>query len=332
MTQSNTENMNADVSFDGISVADARGILELRGAAFQQAISRATKLREHNSGDSFNLCWIVNAKSGNCSQDCAFCAQSSRSSANSPSYPMLDVDEIVRAAVDAKQGGAVRFSLVTSGRSLKPGRELDAVCEANRGICETGLKVCGSFGCVDRDVLETLRDSGLVRYHHNLETAESLWPSICSTRPYEDSRRVVRDAIDVGLGVCTGGIFGLGESLEQRIELLDEVRRLNVDSVAINFFVPIPGTPLGNVDELTPLDGLRIIVAARLMMPQKEIRVCGGREKNIRDLQGLIPLAGASGMMIGGYLTTPGREPEVDLQMLRDLGLKPDVVSFSKGH
>ncbi|HUT76958.1 MAG TPA: biotin synthase BioB [Polyangia bacterium] len=305
----------------------ARQVLELEGAALWRAVAEAAALRERRHGRSINLCWIVNARSGDCGEDCAFCAQSARSDAAIQRYGLLPPEEIIRAALQAAREGAVRFSIVTSGRVVKPGADLDAILEAVRRICgETSLSVCASLGVVEPAVLAALREAGVSRYHHNLETAPSHWPAICTTRPYEDSRRVIRDARDAGLEVCSGGIIGLGESLDQRAELLGEIDRLGVESVALNFFVPVPGTPLAHLPGPAPLECLRVVVAARLLMPDRDIRVCGGRERNLRDLQAVALAAGVSGMMIGGYLTTPGRAVEEDLRTFRDIGLEPDTI------
>jgi biotin synthase len=309
----------------GLFSRDARELLDAEGQKLIAAFSEANRLRELRHGRSINLCSIANARSGACDQNCAFCAQSSRSDAQIAKYPLVSPDEIVSAAIRAAEGGAVRFSIVTSGGAMRSGRELDTVLVAIQWIVEkTGLDVCASLGCVTRDALDDLKAAGLSRYHHNLEAAASYWPAVCTTRPYEEQRRVVRDAKAAGLEVCSGGIFGMGESLDQRIELLDELRGLEVDAVALNFFNPIPGTPLGGIAPISPLDCLRVVVAARLMMPRIDIRLCGGRERNGRDLQSMMILGGASGMMIGGYLTTPGRQPAEDLAMLRDIGLVPD--------
>ena len=311
----------------GLFAQDAREILDLEGHALVAALAEASRLRELRHGRSVNLCWIVNARSGACDQDCAFCAQSARSDARIEVYPLLAAEEIVAAAQKAADAGAVRFSIVTSGGAMRRGRLLDAVLVAIERIRnETGLDVCASLGCVERGVLDELKRAGLMRYHHNVETSESYWPRVCTTRPYGEQRRVVVDAAEAGLEVCSGGVFGMGESLDQRIELLDEVRILDVDSVAINFFTPIPGTPFGEIAPISPLDCLRVVIAARLMMPRRDIRVCGGRERNVRDLQAMLLLGGASGLMIGGYLTTPGRPPEDDLAMIRDIGLVPDAI------
>ncbi len=308
-----------------ISLEEARGVLELEGAELQAAIAESSRLRERRHGRSVNLCWIVNARSGHCDQDCAFCSQSSRSRAEIRKHQMLAPEEIVRDSRRAAEAGAVRYSIVASGSAMRPGRDLDRVLEAaDRIVEETGLAVCASLGVVEPPVLRALKDAGVSRYHHNLETAESFWPRVCGTRPWEGSRRVIREAKGNGLETCCGGIFGLGESSEQRIELLEEVRRLDVDSTALNFFVPVAGTPLEDLDELEPLDCLRITVAARMMMPEVDVRICGGRERNARELQAWLLPAGASGLMVGGYLTTGGRPVEEDLRMIADSGFEPD--------
>jgi biotin synthase len=315
----------------GLFTADARELLDAEGHKLLSALAEANRLRELRHGRSVNLCSIANARSGACDQDCGFCAQSSRSHAAIAAYPLLDVEEIVSAAYRAVASGAVRFSIVTSGGAMRPGRDLDGVLTALGRISEeTGLETCASLGCVSRDVLTALKAAGLKRYHHNLEAAESYWPSVCTTRPFAEQRRVVRDAKDVGLEVCSGGIFGMGESKNQRIALLEELRALDVDAVALNFFTPIPGTPFADVRPISPLDCLRIVIAARLMMPRRDIRLCGGRERNGRDLQAMLLVGGASGMMIGGYLTTPGRSPGEDLAMIRDLGLVPDEIPMGR--
>jgi len=279
----------------GLFTKDAREILEAEGQGLYTALLEAHRLRERRHGRSVNLCWIANARSGHCDQDCAFCAQSIRSSAGIDAYPLLAPSRLVDAAKRAAAAGAVRFSIVTSGREVEEGRDLGTILfTVDRIRQETALDVCVSLGCVSRAVLDRLRAAGVTRYHHNLECAESFWPEVCTTRPYEESRRVIRDARAAGLEVCSGGVFGMGESLDQRIELLDEARRLEVDSVALNFFVPIEGTPFERVAPIDPMACIRVIVAARLMMPRCDIRICGGRERNLRDLQALALIAGAA--------------------------------------
>jgi biotin synthase len=233
------------------------------------------------------------------------------------------VDRIVEAARDAAARGAHRFGIVTSGRGVHEEREVETIARAVEIVAGSlPLEPCVSLGLVEGEFLHRLRDAGLTRYHHNLETAESFFPNICTTRRYEDSVETVRAAREVGLKTCSGGIFGLGESKAQRVELLEALRQLDVDSVPLNFLNPIPGTRLEGRKTLEPLEGLKIIAVARLMMPDKEIRVCGGREVTLRDLQSWALLAGADGLMVGGYLTTAGRGVDEDLRMIADAGFE----------
>ena len=186
------------------------------------------------------------------------------------------------------------------------------------------MESCASLGILSEETLTSLKSSGLHSFHHNLETSRSFFPNICSTHDYEDDVNAVRRAKKLGFYVCSGGIFGLGESNAHRVELADTLRELDVDSIPINFLNPRPGTPLANQSSLTPVECLKIIALFRFMLPQKDIVICGGREMNLRDLQPLIFAAGANGMMIGNYLTTFGRDHEKDLQMVKDLGLTPN--------
>jgi biotin synthase len=175
---------------------------------------------------------------------------------------------------------------------------------------------------MEKDILQKLKDSGLKRYHHNLETARSYFSEICGTRSYDDQIKTIENAKSAGLEICCGGIFGLGESLEQRIEMLDTIRSLDIDSIPINFLNPIPGTKLAECENLTPEDCLKIIAAARLMMPDKSIRVCGGREFNLKERQSDIFRAGADSLMIGDYLVTSGNKIDTDREMIANAGLE----------
>ena len=219
--------------------------------------------------------------------------------------------------------GAREYSIVTSGAGIRREEELLAVEQGLARVRrETALMRCASLGNLDGEALARLKAAGLETFHHNLECARSFFPRICTTHAYEEDVATVRRAREAGLRVCSGGIFGLGERPAQRVELAETLRDLDVDSVPINFLNPIPGTPLEGRCDLTPLDCLRIIAVFRLMLPEKDIVVCGGREKNLRDLQSWIFLAGANGMLVGDYLTTTGRDGAADLQMVRDLGLE----------
>jgi biotin synthase len=317
------ERIEADsLSGKGICAEDAVVVLGLPQSEIWRLLAVSERVRHDFKGDQIRLCSIVNAKSGLCSEDCAFCSQSSRSKASIEKYPLLEEDEIVMAARDAKQRGAREFSIVTSGFSMRNSGELDRVGNAiSRIRSEVGIETCVSLGALSAEHISFLLSRGLRSVHHNLETARGFFPSICTTHDYEEDIRAVRVAKAAGAWVCCGGIFGIGESATDRVELAMTLRELDVDSIPVNFLNPIEGTPLNGKSDLTPFGCLKIIVMMRLCHPSREIIICGGRQVNLRDLQGLIFAAGASGMMIGNYLTTSGRPAEDDLRMVEDLGL-----------
>jgi biotin synthase len=235
----------------------------------------------------------------------------------------VDEEEIVSCARSAEQNGARCYGIITSGTGIQPGAELEKICRAVRRIkAETGIDPSCSLGILDLKTALLLKEAGMVTYHHNLETSRSFFPSICTTHDYEDDVETIRAVKQAGLKVCCGGIFGLGEGFGHRVEMAETLRELDVDTVPINFLNPVEGTRLADADFLTPMECLKIIAVYRFMLPSRNLTVCGGREKNLRELQSWIFLAGASGMMTGNYLTTPGRAPEQDRQMLTDLGMK----------
>jgi biotin synthase len=304
-------------------VVDADEAVKLTGATGSDRyllFAEASRIREHFVGNVVHLCSIINAKSGRCAENCAFCAQSAHHDTGAPVYPLVDEDEIVRCAALAEQNGAGCYGIVTSGTSINKGEELDRVCRAvSRIKSETGISPSCSLGILDEETALRLKNAGMETYHHNLETARSFFPQICSTHDYEEDVATVRAAKAAGLRVCCGGIFGLGESFAQRIEMALTLRELDVDSIPLNFLNPVAGTRLESADNLTPLECLTIISVYRFLLPGKRLSVCGGREKNLRELQSWMFLAGADGTMTGNYLTTPGRPPELDRQMLKDL-------------
>ncbi|MEJ2067271.1 MAG: biotin synthase BioB [Deltaproteobacteria bacterium] len=282
----------------------------------------ACRIRDHYNGHGIKLCAIVNAKSGRCPEDCAFCAQSAHHKTQIEAYPLMEPRQILHKAREAEAMGARRFSIVTSGKALTE-RELGKVLQALRLMKEeTGLALCASLGMMAQRTAQQLKEAGLSRYHHNLETAPSFFPSICTTHRYDEDLDTLRNAQEAGLEICSGGIFGLGESAQQRLELAFTLREMAVDSVALNFLNPIPGTPLARSNGLTPLEILKSVALFRFILPERDIRICGGREVGLRDLHPLIFWAGANGIMIGNYLTTQGRNHRADLQMIQDLKLE----------
>jgi len=310
------------MSGEGIGREDALAVLSLGNDALWRLLDVTEAVRRRFKGDGIRLCSIVNAKSGLCSEDCSFCAQSRRSAAAIEKYPLRSGEEIFREAREAKERGAREFSIVASGLAMKNRGELTRVGDAIERIrTELGLETCVSLGTLSSEDVEYLLSRGLRSVHHNLETSRSFFPRVCTTHDYEEDVAAVRAAKEAGAWVCCGGVFGLGESLEDRAELALTLRELQVDSIPVNFLNPVPGTPLEGRTDLTPPDCLRIIAMMRLVNPAREIIVCGGREVNLRDLQALMFAAGATGTMVGNYLTTSGRPAEEDLRMLRDLGL-----------
>jgi biotin synthase len=298
-------------------------------------ICHATMLRNCFKGSQIELCAIVNAKSGRCTEDCIFCAQSARYPTEVRSYPLLEAAAVIDSARDAERSGAVRFGIVTSGRGIGSAGELAGVFAAIEGICsETRLKPCASLGIAGDGQMRRLREAGLQRYHHNLETAESYFPLVCSSHAYQERFDTIRAAKQAGLEVCAGGILGLGESPRQRVELALALRELDVDSVPLNFLTPVRGTPAEQFPLMAPLEILAIIALFRFVLPEKDIRVCGGREYGLRTLQPLMYLAGANATMTGNYLTTSGRNPDTDRKEIEDLALavlSPDDLPEGRG-
>jgi biotin synthase len=303
--------------------AEARELLRTPHENVFHLLAAANDVRRHFKGSDVDLCAIVNTKSGACSEDCAFCAQSTHHATDAPEYPLMEEEEILKRARSAEAMGANKLCFVISGPGVEREEDLDRICSAIAAIArETGLDRCASLGNLDRSQLERLRAAGLQSLHHNIETAESFFNEICSTHTYADRTRTVRAAKEAGFYVCCGGIFGMGESTEQRIEVALALRELDVDSVPMNFLNPIPGTGLEHAEPIHPLDILKTIAMFRFMLPDKDIRVCGGRERNLRSLQPFIYVAGANCTVLGNYLTTPGRDHAEDLDMIADLGLR----------
>lgn len=312
------------LSGEGLSAHEAMILTSLPEEHLYEILAVSERVRRHHKGVEVNLCSIVNAKSGLCKEDCSFCSQSVKYDTGVREYPMAASEDIIKAAKEATAYGAREFSIVTSGSKVEKERDVAILAEALSKMKDSiDMERCASLGMLSKEVLKKLKDSGLESYHHNLETSRSFFPNICTTHDYDDDVRVVKMAKEAGFYVCSGGIFGLGESWADRIELASTLKELDVDSIPINFLNPRPGTPLEETNNLTPKECLKIIALLRLMMPKKDIVVCGGRNVNLRDLQPLIFAAGANGMMVGNYLTTPGRDPKDDLKMLADLGLKP---------
>lgn len=298
---------------------EALEILALSDAETPDLLGGASVLREHFHGRGVKLHVLCNAKSGLCPEDCAYCSQSIVSKAPIARYRLLQADEIFRAAERATRARAWKFCIVLASRGPND-QEMETVTTAVRSIKKTlPVRVCASLGCLTEEQARVLRDAGVDRFNHNLETSRRFFPSICRTHSYEDRVRTVQTCRANGLGTCCGGIVGMGESPEDVVDLAFSVRDLNVDSIPVNFLNPIPGTPLGTCRRLTPGHCLRVLALFRFANPSKDIRAAGGREVNLRSAQGEA-LRVVNSIFTNGYLTTAGRGAREDLRLIEENG------------
>ncbi|MDA8060384.1 MAG: biotin synthase BioB [Leptospirillum sp.] len=310
------------LSGEGISEDDALWLFSLPQGYSEIIMEGASRIREAFRGNAIDPCTVMNAKSGACGEDCHFCSQSSHHSTISPEFEMVSKETILQTASLAVQNGARRFCVATSGRGLSDPIEVESICRSIETVREE-VKVwsCATLGILSGDVLDKLKDAGLNRLHHNIETSREYFGNIVTTHQWEDRIETIKKAQARGISVCSGGIFGLGESERDRVSMLQTLRELNVDSIPLNFLVPIPGTPL--YDEGAGIgaeEALRSIAVARYMLPQKEIRITGGRVQALGGRHPEIFSHGADGVMIGNYLTRMGRPPLEDIRMINDLG------------
>jgi biotin synthase len=308
----------------GISEAEALAITEIdTHEELLALLGTAEHIRRHHHGDQVNTCGITNAKSGRCPEKCNFCSQSAHFQTEAPAYTTKDSDTIVAEAQQAFDKGVREFSVVMSGRAVSSEADLSTLTDAFSRIREqTGLQTCASLGLMNKPDLARLQQAGMQSMHHNLETARSYHPKIVESHTYDDEVETLENAKSLGMYVCSGGIFGMGETWAHRVELALDLRQIDVDSVPINFLNPRPGTPLADKNDLTPTACLKIIALYRLVLPTKDILVCGGRAMNLLDEQLHMFKAGANGLMIGDYLTTDGVTLQSDYELLEQLGMK----------
>jgi len=297
-------------------------LLKLDGDDRYDLFHWANRIRLEFVGSQISLCGIVSARTGRCSQDCRFCAQSSHYNTNVTAN-VLTAQQLIEAAHKAAESGAHCFGIVSSGRAIDDA-QIERLGQAIKHIAAIkNLNCCASLGCINHERARRLYALGVRRYNHNLETSRNFFPNIVTTHSYDDRIATVQAVQQTGMQICCGGIIGLGETLQDRADLAVTLRELAVDSVPLNFLNPIPGTPLAEQknDPVKPLEALQTIAAFRFAMPKTQIKIAGGRQNCLRDLQSWIFYAGANGTMIGNYLTTLGRSPELDHQMLQDLEL-----------
>ncbi len=300
------------------------GVLSTRPEKMLDLLQAAFRVREAYFGRKVIVQLLVNAKSGSCSEDCAYCSQSALSAAEIEKYPLIDEEEIIAGARAAREAKAVRYCIVTSGRA--PGKEnLERICRAASRIKrESGISLCASLGFLDKKEAAALKAAGIDRYNHNLNTSRAFYPSICSTHAYGDRRETIVQARRAGLEICSGALLGMGESDQDIMDIALAFRELKPESIPVNFLHPVSGTSLEKVDYLTPMKCLAILCLFRFLNPESEIRASGGREYHLRSLQPLA-LYPANSIFVSGYLTTSGQAPEEAWKMIEDMGFEVEA-------
>ena len=284
-------------------------------------VERAWEVRRERFDDSTDLCSLVNAKSGGCAEDCGFCAQSRHAESDTPMHPMMEPEQILEHARAAEAAGAHRFCMVTQGQGLAR-RDFEKILDGARLVAEhTNLKRCVSVGHISPDRARALKEAGVQRVHHNVETARSYYDEVTTTVRYEGRVRTIEAVREAGLESCVGGILNLGETPRQRVEMAFELAEIDPTSVPINLLNPRPGTKFGERELMDPWEVVKWVAIFRLILPDVLFRLCGGRVENLGDLQPLAVRAGLNGVMMGNFLTTLGAEPADDRQMFSDLGL-----------
>ena len=313
-----------DALLDGdgtLTPDDARDIVALPDERIPELIALAHRVRLAHAGPEVEVESILSAKTGGCPEDCHFCSQSGRFETTVRPEPFLPIPDIVEAARRSQETGATEFCIVLAIRGPDD-HIMERTLEAVAAIREqTTMQVACSLGILTREQAVTLADAGVHRYNHNLETARSFFPNVATTHSWDERYETCKLVKDVGMELCSGGIMGMGESWDQRIEFAFQLRELGPCEIPLNFLNPRPGTPLADRPVLGPLEALRCIALFRLVHPDVLLRYAGGREVTLRELQATGMLAGINALIVGNYLTTLGRSPEQDLAMLADLGM-----------
>jgi biotin synthase len=305
-----------------ITPAEALALGELTDhAEIEALVERAWASRVETFGDSTDMCSLVNAKSGGCAEDCGFCAQSRYADADTVMHAMMEPEQILEHAKAAEAAGAHRFCMVTQGQGLSK-KDFTKILEGAELVAEkTNLKRCASIGHMSAERAKALKDAGIQRVHHNVESARSYYPEVSTTVRYEGRLRTIRAVKEAGLETCVGGILNLGETEAQRVEMAFELAEINPTSVPINLLIPKEGTKFGDREVMEPIDVVKWIAIFRLIIPGALFRLCGGRVENLGELHQMAVKAGLNGVMMGNFLTTLGAEPAEDRAMFEELGL-----------
>ncbi len=298
---------------------EIRALIELYDLPLSELAATADRARRESTNGKMQTCSIINARSGRCGEDCKFCAQSAGHNADVEEYPLKSREELIDGARRARAMGSNHFGIVTSGRGLSE-KDIEMIAGTVSAIInEIKIDVCASLGCLTLDQLKLLKQSGLSRYNHNIETSRRFFPQVVSSHSFDVRINTVKAAKEAGLSVCCGGIIGMGETREDRISMALTLKELDVDSVPINILIPIPGTPMGDLKPIDVSEALKTVAIFRIIMPDKTIKLAAGREKVLRDFQGMAFMAGANGMLVGGYLTQKGRSIEDDMDLIGEI-------------
>ncbi|MDD2961436.1 MAG: biotin synthase BioB [Muribaculaceae bacterium] len=307
------------LSGKSITIEEAKKIVKTKD--IEDLCACANEIREKKCGNTVDTCSIINARSGQCSENCKWCAQSRHFATGVEEYDTISESELLEMAHHNNKCGVKRFSLVTSGRSVLQ-RDIEKFCNYYRTLKQdTNLYLCASMGLLGENELKALKEAGVKRYHCNLETSASYFKTLCTTHTPEDKKNTIRIAQSLGMEVCSGGIIGMGESMEQRIELAFELKELNIKSVPINILNPIPGTPLQDVEYISDEEIRRTVAIFRFILPDAVLRFAGGRARLSAELQAKILLGGMNGALIGDMLTTIGNRIDDDYRLFDSIGL-----------
>lgn len=281
------------------------------------------KLSSKYIKDTVEFCSIVNARNGKCSQNCKYCAQSSHYRTNIETYPLIPVDDVIKAAEESKENKASRFAIVTSGKTPDE-EDFNKVLELIKAVNNIdGIKSCASIGILNEEQAKALSDAGLKRFHHNINTSESYYPEVCTTHTWQDRLNTCRLVKKYGMELCCGVILGMGESIEQRIEMAMELAEIEPESIPINILMPIPETPFENyIDKIDEENVLRTLAIFKITNPKSILRFCGGRMRLSQENQEKALKCCVEGILIGNYLTTVGKAPQEDIETVRNLGKK----------
>lgn len=296
--------------------------LFLLNADLEEISKAADEIRKKYCGNGFDICSIINGKSGHCSEDCKFCAQAGCYQTGQECYPLVSTDTIMEGAKKNAKEGALRFAVVTSGKRLSE-EEIDRVCQSLSEVHkEVPIELCASFGLLEEKDFIKLKEAGVTRVHNNLESSRSYFEKMCSTHTYDEKIKTIKAAQKVGLSVCSGGLMGIGESTEDRVDMAMTLRELGITSVPVNMLSPIKGTPLGEQKCLTEDDMRRIVAVYRFILPKASIRLAGGR--GLMEHYGMTCFtAGSNATITGTLLTTAGVTSKEDMETIKSLGYEP---------